>query len=119
VNSIAAKLINYRDSMGGYAKIFIILALGFVYFTFLFDDNLFYLIIFGVYIYYMYVKKSIIGDTFNYFLVILFLLFSIIILGSNISRLIDMSIMEFSGRDWRILIHPLISVMILDRKSVV
>jgi len=100
--------------MGGYAKIFIILALGFVYFTFLFDDNLFYLIIFGVYIYYMYVKKSIIGDTFNYFLVILFLLFSIIILGSNISRLIDMSIMEFSGRDWRILIHPLISVMILD-----
>ena len=95
---------------------FLIRALLFVsFFGFFYDDNLFYFAFAAFYLIYFFRYRSPqLIDPNNKFILHLFLLFLVLLIFANIHRVFNGTILDFNGRDWRILVHPIVCLMILD-----
>ena len=99
---------------GNRAAFMIAAVFGTAYFGFFFDDNIFYFVFAAFYGVYAMMRAQFAPDAASTLFYRIFLGFAVILFISNAGRIMDTSISEFSGRDWRITFHPLVVLMILD-----
>ena len=84
------------------------------YFGFFFDDNLFYLCTALIYAKYVLNSDSITRTATNRILLWFFIAIITAFVIVNLRRMVTFEFLDFSNRDWKIVITPIVCVMIVD-----
>jgi len=84
------------------------------FFGFFFDDNFFYLATAVLYLKYYLLRNEITKTNINRYLLYAFFGTIAILLAANSMRIVDLSVADFNGRDWRIIVTPIVCLMAVD-----